>query len=60
MPMLLITGQKGIKTSRQARFQIVDIVATMKPWTKRAPDREPRHHPEPVREAFRIAMEERL
>ncbi|WP_250862628.1 thiamine pyrophosphate-binding protein, partial [Caballeronia sp. INML3] len=34
MPMILITGQKAIMTSRQARFQIVDIVATMKPLTK--------------------------
>jgi len=28
MPMVMITGQKAIMTSRQARFQIVDIVAT--------------------------------
>ncbi len=36
MPMVMITGQKGILTSRQARFQIVDIVAAMKPLTKLA------------------------
>src|SRR3982750_1207659 len=30
MPMVMITGQKGILASRQARFQIVDIVAAMK------------------------------
>src|SRR6201985_62253 len=29
MPMVMITGQKGIRSSRQARFQMVDIVATM-------------------------------
>jgi acetolactate synthase-1/2/3 large subunit len=34
MPMVLITGQKAIMSARQARFQIVDIVATMKPLTK--------------------------
>ena len=34
MPMILITGQKAIKSSQQARFQIVDMVATMKPLTK--------------------------
>src|ERR671928_1438321 len=34
MPMILITGQKPIMSSRQARFQIVDVVATMKPLTK--------------------------
>src|SRR5580698_1520919 len=26
MPMIMITGQKGILSSRQAQFQIVDIV----------------------------------
>jgi len=36
MPMIMITGQKAIMSSRQARFQIVDVVATMKPLTKLA------------------------
>jgi len=31
MPMVMITGQKAIRSSRQARYQIVDIVATMRP-----------------------------
>jgi len=26
MPMVMITGQKAIKSTRQARFQLVDIV----------------------------------
>src|SRR6202046_1132940 len=26
MPMIMLTGQKAIKTARQARFQLVDIV----------------------------------
>src|SRR6476620_10477811 len=34
MPMILITGQKPILSSQQARFQIVDVVASMKPLTK--------------------------
>ena len=34
MPMLMITGQKPIFSARQAQFQIVDIVATMRPLTK--------------------------
>ncbi len=34
MPMFMITGQKGIMSSRQARFRIVDTVAAMKPLTK--------------------------
>ena len=36
MPMVMITGQKGILSRKQARFQIVDIVATMTPLTKMA------------------------
>src|SRR5687768_10410214 len=36
MPMVLITGQKPIMSGQQARFQIVDVVATMKPLTKLA------------------------
>ena len=31
MPMVMITGQKGIMTSRQAGFQIVDVVTAFKP-----------------------------
>jgi len=31
MPMVMITGQKGILSRKQARFQVVDIVATMAP-----------------------------
>src|SRR3954465_11373251 len=60
MPMILITGQKAIMTARQARFQIVDVIASMKPLTKMtrqivsAPS-----IPAIVREAFRVAMEER-
>jgi acetolactate synthase I/II/III large subunit len=60
MPMLMITGQKAIMSSRQARFQIVDVVATMRPLTKMS------HQivstamiPTLVREAFRVATEER-
>src|SRR6266700_3281190 len=34
MPLVLITGQKPIHTSRQAQFQIVDVIASMKPLTK--------------------------
>ena len=33
-PLLVITGQKPIKKSKQGKFQIVDIVAMMKPVTK--------------------------
>ena len=36
MPMVMITGQKGILSRKQARFQVVDIVSTMTPLTKMA------------------------
>src|ERR1700741_4619442 len=60
MPMIMITGQKGILSSRQARFQIVDVVAAMKPLTKLARQIiSPNMIPTLVREAFRTAQEER-
>ena len=60
MPMVLITGQKAIMSARQARFQIVDIVATMKPLTKSSRQIvAPESIPTLVREAFRLASEER-
>src|SRR5579859_1887580 len=60
MPMIMITAQKGILSSRQARFQIVDVVAAMTPLTKLARQIvSPRMIPTLVREAFRVAQEER-
>jgi acetolactate synthase-1/2/3 large subunit len=60
MPMILITGQKPILTSRQARFQVVDVVATMKPLTKMSRQIvSGAVIPTLVRDAFRVAMEER-
>jgi acetolactate synthase-1/2/3 large subunit len=60
MPMLMITGQKPVKASKQGHFQIVDIVDMMRPLTKYtrqivAADNIPAR----VREAFRRAEEER-
>ncbi|MBS2016338.1 MAG: acetolactate synthase large subunit [Deltaproteobacteria bacterium] len=60
MPMIMITGQKGILSSRQARFQIVDTIATMRPLTKLARQIvSPTTIPTIVRDAFRVAAEER-
>jgi acetolactate synthase-1/2/3 large subunit len=60
MPMIMITGQKGILSSRQGRFQIVDVVAAMRPLTKLSRQIvSPRMIPTLVREAFRVAEEER-
>lgn len=60
MPMLMITGQKPINKSKQGRFQIIDVVGMMKPITKFT--RQVTHGdriPATVREAFKIAMEEK-
>src|SRR3954447_24619256 len=60
MPMVMITGQKAIRSSRQARFQIVDIVTTMRPLTKMATQIvSAQSIPTLVRDAFRVAQQER-
>jgi acetolactate synthase-1/2/3 large subunit len=60
LPMLMITGQKPILQSRQARFQIIDVVGMMAPITKMAKQIIDAHNiPTMVRDAFRIAQEER-
>jgi acetolactate synthase-1/2/3 large subunit len=60
LPMLMITGQKPVLQSRQARFQIIDTVGMMQPLTKMAKQIIDAHNiPALVRDAFRIAQEER-
>jgi acetolactate synthase-1/2/3 large subunit len=60
MPMILITGQKAILHSKQGRFQLVDVVGTMTPLTKMSRQIvSPATIPTIVREAFRVAQEER-
>lgn len=60
MPMLMITGQKPIKQSKQGRFQIIDVVGMMQPITKFAKQIvNVGTIPSLVREAFRLAEEER-
>ena len=60
MPMVMITGQKPIKTSKQGHFQILDIVDLMRPvthFTRQIVSAAT--IPSRVREAFRQAEEER-
>jgi acetolactate synthase-1/2/3 large subunit len=60
MPMLMITGQKPIKRSKQGRFQILDVVDMMKPITKYTHQLASADNiPSRVREAFRLAQEEK-
>jgi acetolactate synthase-1/2/3 large subunit len=60
MPILMITGQKPIKSSKQGQFQIVDIVDMMRPITKFTRQiTSASNIPSLVREAFRLAEDER-
>lgn len=60
MPLLMITGQKPIKSSKQGRFQILDVVDMMGPITKFTHQLASADNiPSRVREAFRIATEEK-
>lgn len=59
-PMLMITGQKPIKTSKQGQFQVLDVVDMMRPITKYTHQVvNVNRIPSVVREAFRQAQEER-
>ncbi|WP_171102001.1 acetolactate synthase large subunit [Ruegeria sp. HKCCD7255] len=60
MPLIMITGQKPIKKSKQGQFQIVDVVGLFDPICKMS--KQIVHGntiPSLIREAFRIAEEER-
>jgi acetolactate synthase-1/2/3 large subunit len=60
MPMVMITGQKPIKARKQGKFQIVDVIDMMRPLTKYTRQvNHGEHAPAIVREAFRLAGEER-
>lgn len=60
MPMVMITGQKPIKRSKQGQFQIIDVVDMMTPITKSTRQIVSADSiPARVREAFRLAEEER-
>lgn len=60
MPMLMITGQKPIKKSKQGQFQIIDVVDLMQPVTKLTRQIVNGNMVAPlVRESMRRAMEER-
>ena len=60
MPMMMITGQKPVKKSKQGRFQILDVVEMMKPITKYAVTLVAGDNiPSRVREAYRVAEEEK-
>ncbi|CAD0185144.1 Acetolactate synthase [Ruegeria sp. THAF57] len=60
MPLVMITGQKPIKKSKQGQFQIIDVVGLFDPICKMS--KQIVHGntiPSLIREAFRVAQEER-
>ena len=60
MPMVMITGQKPVKHSKQGKFQILDVVEMMRPLTKYTHSIVSANNiPSMIREAFRISQEER-
>ena len=60
MPLVMITGQKPIKSSKQGQFQIVDVCDMMAPLTKFTHQIMGADQiPSKVREAFRLARNER-
>lgn len=60
MPMMMITGQKPIKKSKQGRFQILEVVDMMRPLTKFTHQIASADNiPSRVREAVRLAQEEK-
>jgi acetolactate synthase-1/2/3 large subunit len=60
MPILMVTGQKPIRKSKQGRFQILDVVAMMGPITKFTHQLASADNiPSRVREAYRLAEEEK-
>ncbi|MEM1098039.1 MAG: acetolactate synthase large subunit [Planctomycetota bacterium] len=60
MPMVMLTGQKPVKSSKQGQFQIIDVVDMMRPITKYTQQLvSAANIPSRVREAFRLAQEEK-
>lgn len=60
MPMMMITGQKPIKASKQGRFQVLNVVDMMRPLTKyTAQIVSGERIASQIREAFRMASSER-
>lgn len=60
IPVVAITGQKGIRENLQANFQVLNVVDMFKPITKRAVQLQgPKAIPKEIRNAFKLATTER-
>lgn len=59
-PLIAVTGQKALRDNRQASFQLIDVVALMRPITKSAVQiADPGTIPTVLRNAFKLAQAER-
>ncbi len=59
-PLISVSGQKALRENWQGRFQIIDVVALMKPITKKSVSIvDPSTIPTVLRDAFKIAESER-
>lgn len=60
MPMVMLTGQKPVRSSKQGAFQVINVVDMMAPVTGYTTQVvSAAYIPARVREAFRLAAEER-
>lgn len=60
VPLLAITGQKGIRRDRDAAFQLIDVVDMMRPITKSTVQIQgPLAIPKEIRHAVKTALSER-
>ncbi len=60
MPLVMITGQKPIKASKQGQFQVLDVVDMMRSLTKTTKQLvSAANIPARIRESFRLAQEEK-
>lgn len=61
LPVILLTGQKPIKKSKQGEFQIIDVVSMMEPLTKWATQiKNANKITTTIRQAFKLALNERM
>lgn len=60
IPLLAITGQKGIRRNWQGQFQVLDVIDMMQPITKHTEQvQSPNSIPKIVRQAFKLSTTER-
>lgn len=60
LPVILITGQKPVRKTKQGQFQVIDVVEMMKPVTKHSSTIASIHNiPSTIRHAWKLAEAEK-